>query len=1083
MSIKDQIKFESTDWFKGSLGKGKYTDPNEDFDVFYRIVNTSKIKLNTDNILKDLGTISNSTPTPNSPNAHKYGIFDRGSSGYYDTKDLTQTPSCIKSKSEFLGNVENDGHNDLGDDINSIELGNNNISEPLGDNNISEQDDNNNPMQKCLSSVLSDEIRLTIGYDTEFYYDSKHPKVKNVLSWQFAFYLTDKKRIGVVVIVAKPKYKNRHFIYKRITINQALGCILDLCTFVQDKKVAYADIRVPAGDWMVTSPTDVIKDKEGNATVTLNAYSVVKDAADGDITMLDVKHGDGLKSYHNKYGNYTGKNAIKITILCHAGKADLPSFARNDKYTKGWLEKLSEVQGGLVSMNPVFFHPSSKEYWKFYPCSVMFRDTMCLAPAGHKKLEDLGEVIGVPKLKLPDGVIEHMDVYYRDHWEDYMEYASYDSIVTVMYASSIFGINKALPVTTSSASASIAKGCIMDYYGVNSVKDFNAVYRGLISVKKGIEETSYGYSNLSNLEPYNVSVKTIRDFATESYAGGINGCIRTGWLHNGKYYDIDMRNAYLTAMACVPDVDFLAEGGCIINRITNRYLCLQDFHSPFDPIFCYVTFEFPEDCKFTCIPVRHGSSLIFPRTSEGLQGVYACGPDLYLALQLGAKIYVIDGVVGKIRLNANGTVSHSLAPAVKQMVDARNQAAEIYSKALGRKSVQECFFKESGAAMYGKVAQDVIEKHRWSGHGEEYVDIGPSAITDPVRAALITAGVRCVLIAAMNQLHLLDYYTDSVTTDGFITDAMIGVLESLDLYGFQRFFAQARLYLTDGKDPSIWTVKHEMSQYYNLSTRANISPEMGGVCAHGGISTGYTSDSQEDRNAYLRKVITREGKVETIDKKWTSWKEVSQQGVDCYVYDKPRYVSFAFDMKRKPIEESITAVKVNPDTFTISEDGYEIATVDTMPFDSIEEYEKYRKAVPKNCRLRTVNDWKIFFSVIHGDADVQSLAEKDTSRDNVISIPDLHIAADSNKHIIKDFEWTKLMSVVIGYRQGLWDIPALNDLSSADKIKWFNDHSHCDKELNENSWKNARRPERMKQMLPKVDIMGLLSEMGAVEIK
>ena len=75
----------------------------------------------------------------------------------------------------------------------------------------------------------------------------------------------------------------------------------------------------------------------------------------------------------------------------------------------------------------------------------------------------------------------------------------------------------------------------------------------------------------------------------------------------------------------------------IKSEIVNRELTLQDFVNPdsggyasLTMMFCYVRFEFPETVKYPCIPVNVEGVPIYPSTSEGIDGVYACGPELFM---------------------------------------------------------------------------------------------------------------------------------------------------------------------------------------------------------------------------------------------------------------------------------------------------------------------------------------------------------------------------------------------------------------------------------------------------------------------
>ncbi len=92
-------------------------------------------------------------------------------------------------------------------------------------------------------------------------------------------------------------------------------------------------------------------------------------------------------------------------------------------------------------------------------------------------------------------------------------------------------------------------------------------------------------------------------------------------------------------------------------------------------------------------------------------------------------------------------------------------------------------------------------------------ELGASAITSPIHACLTTAGVRCCLLAAMNQMHMLGYVTYSCTTDGFISNATENVVTNLDLFGFADLFESARVALVN--DPTMWAVKHHQSDLLN----------------------------------------------------------------------------------------------------------------------------------------------------------------------------------------------------------------------------------------------------------------------------
>lgn len=1026
-----QEVFYRTEWFKGSLGKGKQHDPNNEFECLWRIVDTAH------RITGNNSSSSNESAKGKTSN----------------NKNVLVSPENTKIPEE-----SNTGSQAA-------------MGTPL--HSVTPTPTENGSLLKLLSleKVRSDNPRLTIAYDCEYFYedtatavsspipdkkkkkDNKEPKKvrcengkRNITSYQFALYAADEVHILEVVFLVKPTLKNDGTVaYKRLMLSQALGAILDLCSLKKNHVFDYKDTR----KWIVYITST---NEKGETVVTQEHYNSPEEGLNA-IGTLKQTYPDSLidtsnlsaEKYKNIYSDYMGERAIDITILCHSGIADLSAFA-HERNNSNILKMTTSVQGGLVSTKEQFFRAPNKDYWKFYPCIVTFRDTMCFAAPKKKKLKDLGEAINIPKIELPDGAISNMGEYLRSDRNGYLEYSANDALITLVYASRMWGINKEMPLTASSAAAKGAYLSIRDYMGLHSKAEYQLAYGGLKKVVKGKTplDNRPGYMEVSNLEPYDHRAFLLLNTAANSYKGGFNSCTRVGWYADETFYDYDLQNAYPTSMCNVFDIDFRDGIDPLeYDPICNKDLSLADFKTPYDPLFAYIRFEFPIGTKFPCIPVSHEGSLVFPRTSNGFEGVYACGSDIFLALKMGAKVHCLDGYRGRIRRRKDGTPSRSLREAVFQLVQDRNTAKKIY----GKGSIEELILKIMVNSVYGKTAQNVIQKHSWDGLTQEYKDLGMSVITCPVHAAITTAGVRCVLIAAMTQLEALGYKVYSVTTDGFISNAPLDVLSSLDLYGFADVFKQARLYLTEGKSDEMWEPKHTMSRFLNLSTRANVSPDEGGVNAHGGLVTGHMSDSLEDRADYIQKAIKRTGSVESPHEEFANLKTLITKQDDFHTYKCVTNISFDFDMKRKPVESTLYSTWVNVDdgsyrSSSSPEDGSEeMACFDTVAFDSIAEYEKYRSIKESSPVLRTADEWKKFFAKVK--------------------------CPDNSKIRITDADWSCLMSCIIHYRQGNLKIEALDNCTSTkDKIDYINQHNATGRKFTETHWKNARRPERASSALP-----------------
>ena len=176
-----------------------------------------------------------------------------------------------------------------------------------------------------------------------------------------------------------------------------------------------------------------------------------------------------------------------------------------------------------------------------------------------------------------------------------------------------------------------------------------------------------------------------------------------------------------------------------------------------------VPLDFPDDCYCPNIPVPvKGGMKIYPRHGRN---VYMSGPDMYLALRLGAKITVFRGFTCQM-LTRDGQPSKCLAYAVTNLVQDRMRAKiEYKDNPLVEKSL-----KTMVNSCYGKTAQNVSPKTRYNAQKMGRVDAEPSTVTSPYHATYTTALVRCMLIACINQLHDMGYHVYSVTTDGFITN-------------------------------------------------------------------------------------------------------------------------------------------------------------------------------------------------------------------------------------------------------------------------------------------------------------------------
>lgn len=144
----------------------------------------------------------------------------------------------------------------------------------------------------------------------------------------------------------------------------------------------------------------------------------------------------------------------------------------------------------------------------------------------------------------------------------------------------------------------------------------------------------------------------------------------------------------------------------------------------------------------------------------------------------------------------------------------------------------------------------------------------------------------------------------------------------------------------------------------------------------------------------------------------------------------------------------------------------EIACFDTVPYEDVAEYERYKKIGRGFKVLRTAFDWYFFFLKVSSGAGATPSAS--------------------------DMEWRKLKSVVMAYRLKVplkclggccVSLPVLDspDLTVDQKLAWLNGFgdSGGKKKFNLNAWKDCRKHNRISQMLPEDLYQDLLLAMAS----
>ena len=752
-------------------------------------------------------------------------------------------------------------------------------------------------------------------------------------------------------------------------------------------------------------------------------------------------------------------HALPITLVAHFQNADLTTFVDPVKIHNTWeaayptrrkrhqsragysghrnrrlddrepdiLRAVISASAGMVSPKPVEWVLPGENWRWARPVVVSIRDTM--AQSGAAKLSELGDAVGVAKLDVPGDWITRMDEYLITHPAEFLDYASNDAVIALEYASQMYGEDQEVALTLPTAAARAVRGIITAEIAERSGHaNFNGVFGGLEKVAKKTEQTvsienQLAYYRQRELQPLDGAAATWIHACALSFRGGYNMCAELG-LFEQTTHDFDLQSCYPTASSTIWDVDYLHPDGVILRTVNNVELSLDDFAEggPLTPFVGFVSFEFPESVAFPCLPVPVEGSMVYPRTSGGARGVWAMAPEVWLALKLGARVTCQIGHFGRPLRLEDGSPSRLLRRPYKTLLDDRAQA----KKEFGKKSFQQTVLKLMANSPYGKLAQGVMGQRGWDAWAQDRDEMGGSAITSPWHASMTMSLPRAVLLATLNELHDLGYSTPSCTTDGFITDAELTVVDGLDLFGLSELWRETREALTGSRD--MWEEKHTQTDLLNVTTRANFSRQSTGVLAHGGykLPKGIEEDSQEDRDYMYELMVSRDGALPVTMKVFPSMEELTRvhNRLDFSPVVVHKQQTIEFDRKRHPVPGGMTANMV-----MVCDEVFEVAHVQTVPWYSPEEVELGRSVD------RGLKRWDDEL----GEPVWERSPVRRTREQWLDYFDRLQVLLDEDGSVAEAERLDRIAKgIVIAHRQGVIDIPWLgSDRPLAERLDAF----------------------------------------------
>lgn len=783
----------------------------------------------------------------------------------------------------------------------------------------------------------------------------------------------------------------------------------------------------------------------------------------------DVKSTNIPKELKGNYKGYSdvlkvvdskSRNPLNITLILNHGLSFLSSLNdfNEDSFIKSQLFNSNSVIGEsdvLFSIRDIKYDISSvmnNGHNYMYCVNLNIRDVTKHKLKDLNEPRDFGSMAGIKindysNTEFGTEYSTHLDEYLLNYPTEYCSYASERTAGLLMYISRIYGFNSSIPCSLMSAAVKVSKDVIMDSLNCSNDDEYYKIFAGTKKITKlNVSESGKFYHN-GNRVPLDYSCDELHCLAALAYRGGYNACFSVDVHHNKVTYDVDMASAYPSAMYMIPCIQY---PDCIDVKYDEGYkLKLEDFNIPgvkpqFAPVFALVTYQFPEKCKYPCLSRNtecDDEAPSYPLRED--KPVYCCGAELYHALQLGADITVIKGYRAKVLRDDKGNVVFPYVDLTRELVNARVDARQR------KANFEEKIIKLITNSLYGKTSQYV--SHLYSNDNEKGKEC---EITNPVSASLITSFVRATLCAALNDISNNSYNAYSCTTDGLITDMPFDKFEKLNMYGFNACLQSIRSSITGDPNAEAWSVKHVQDDLINITTRGNASFSVSGVFAKSNMTTPlpeFPKDGEENRKAFIEKVVSRTGSVPYDVKNYTSLKDYRKSGHYSQVTSS-KTLCLDYDMKRKPIQSTLTAEYVD-----IDGNQYEMAHIETEPFVDTEEMLLYRAVRSEMKCLRTVAEWEKFFEAV--ELRKQGITGVMTN-------------ADHNRKILR--------SCILGYRAEMWDIPYLDskNFSVDEKIEWINSfNSAPDHPYTKNEWKKAGEKSRQTNIMSYEEVKPLLSRM------
>jgi len=571
--------------------------------------------------------------------------------------------------------------------------------------------------------------------------------------------------------------------------------------------------------------------------------------------------------------------------------------------------------------------------------TLELRDTRLLTPQS-RGLAELGKLHNCPKIELPPGAIEKMQVFLQELPEEFREYAIRDAEIAALHTKFMSDMNQTL---TGENTVPISLGSLAAVY-CQKLFEQNNLDRLQVLGREVVENVVFDDRRQRYVKrKVEVSVPELslhQQLLIECFHGGRNEAYAFGPSEIDEWLDVDLCSAYTTA---------LASAGLPQWKECHASTNINDFKTG-EMGFAWVEFEFPESVRFPCLPVRAPNNLIFPLTGES----YATAAEIAAARRPGAAVRVKHGVI----------IPQDMAIRPFETVIAALQGKRKEADLRGDK-LSAGIYKELGNSLYGKTCQGLREKRVFDNRTGQHRDMPPSCLTCVVFAAHVTGLIRAALGEVMNALPATVSVL-SCTTDGFVCNATREELDAASAQPACDILRECRSRLHDTRE--ILEVKHGAQQILVWRTRGQATGEKMEereiVLAKAGLNMGSIKDTALNNTTVILTFKNRCANDIWFSQSLPSPLHLFKKGGDFIALEREHRLNMEYDFKRTPTDPVMRGLRGG--MFV-----REHLAFTTRPWRDLKSYQRTRElfdnfSFQRHRILKTVDDYRDFEEYCNG---------------------------------------------------------------------------------------------------------------------